>query len=223
MFKALRNLVTCEVIRYKHVNSVNINTFMNMVKINTELHSSPTKLSAFIRFLVKICFLPITIEEEERKISFRWKSRKTCTYLVAYVLSYILFTMLIATILMNEEVLKKFSEKNIVENLSVFAGSSGGSGLIFPVILARGLDDISLKSVWDKNLSFPKHGVQTIISYFGMIIGSCVGYVGYILQFDLEMDYIAKAFFSALSSTIMSFSNILFPLKDIFLEIIIFS
>ena len=55
-----------------------------------------------------------------------------------------------------------------------------------------------------------------------MIIGSCVGYVGYILQFDLEMDYIAKAFFSALSSTIMSFSNILFPLKDIFIEIIIF-
>ena len=154
--------------------------------------SPPSKISAFIKFLVKIRYLPVTINEEERKIRFRLMSTRTWTHFGLYFVSYSLWTTFYVVYLWDPENLDKISEKNIIETFSTNSGTASAMALFFPLVLARGLDNVNLEAFWDNQLPFPKHGVKTLLSYLWMLTGSGVAQLGYILQFDFTSDYIVR-------------------------------
>ena len=170
------------------------------MRVNTvEMRKSsppPTKLSTFLKFLVKIRFLPVTISEDEGKMRFRFMSRRTLEHIVLYLVSWTLWTTFYFIYLWDEAEVKKLQEAKTTSFIEKFcAHSSGGGGLtaLFPLLLARGLDNVHLDAVWDHQISFPKHGLKTISCFLWILVGSCLGQLGYLLQFDLASNYIYKA------------------------------
>ena len=165
-----------------------------MVKINTsELNFSPTKNSVFIKVLIKICFLPITIEGNERRISFKLLSKKSLAHVIIYYGFYSLISLSSMSVF-DSELLTKISQQNKLETFSVFSVAISSLSLIFPLVLARGLDRIDFQRVWEENLSFPKHGAKTIISFIGIIIGAVAAMFGYLINVQFPVEDTAKIF-----------------------------
>ena len=53
-----------------------------------------TKTSVFIKFLIRICFLPLNIDEETETLSFKFLSLKSLLYVVLYIGPNILINFL---------------------------------------------------------------------------------------------------------------------------------
>ena len=162
---------------------------INTLQFRNNKSSPPSKISAFVQFLVKIRYLPVTVNKEERKIRFRLMSTRTWTHIGLYLVSYTLWSTFYMVYLWDPEAVEKISEKNIIEKISTNSGTASVMALFFPLVLARGLDNVDLEAFWDQQLPFPQHGIKTLLSYLWMLTGSGVAKLGYILQFDLSSDY----------------------------------
>ena len=128
-----------------------------MVKVNTlDFQSSPTKTSVFVKFLIKISFLPITLNEDQRRIRFQFASLKTLIYLIIYTGGFILLNLSSAFII-DSETLEKISARNKLETFSVFSGGVCSLAIIFPLILSRGLDNLDTRLVWDQGSVLHSH------------------------------------------------------------------
>ena len=163
-----------------------------MEKLETSDRDSPvSKTSVFIRILIRTCFLPITIEEDGRRLIFRFLSWKTLAYVIIYGGCYSLISLLSLSVI-DSEILTKISQENTIETSSVFSSSISCVSLLFPLILARGLDQVDLHQVWDGQLTFPRHGVKTIISYIWFILGALTALSDYLMHLGFPSQDILK-------------------------------
>ena len=161
------------------------------MKISPQFMPNHSKTSVFLKFLIKICFLPITFEENERKIRFKWISRKTLSYVVIYCGGYVLFSF--GANIVDTEALRKISEMNVIETLTISAGGSIAMvAITFPLILGRQLNNIDINMIWDEQLPFPRHGLKTIFSSVGLNLGTNVGMFGMFLRFNYSLQSILK-------------------------------
>ena len=157
-----------------------------MVKINTsDLGYSHTKTSVFIKIIIRICFLPITIEDD-RRISFKLMSKKTLAFGIIYFGCYFIISFF-SIYCLGSEMMTKISEQNKIETFSVFSSSISTVSLIFPLVLAKALDQEYFQNFYDDQLTFPKQGIKTIIAFFGFIIGSVLAVSGYIMHLDMPI------------------------------------
>ena len=153
-----------------------------------QAHSSPTKTAAFVKFLIKICFLPIAFKKDEGKIRFKFMSRKSLVFFIIYFGSFVIMTISLKYIV-GDDFFEIIKEKNILETLSVGSNSISGVAIIFPLLLARGLDNMDVGWVSSDLLPFPKHGRKTICSYFGSSFGSNIAMLGYLLQLGQPYEF----------------------------------
>ena len=166
---------------------------MNAVVFTGKTTESPSKTSVFIKFLIKICVLPIEIEETGQKISFRFLSKSGLIYLVIYLGLGILMSSF-HTYFMDDDLTTQLSQMNSVETYTMFATGILNVSLMFPLLLAKGLNDVNVEMIWDERLPFPKHGVKTIMSFFGSIAGISACSLGVLLQFDITLQSLLKIF-----------------------------
>ena len=164
-----------------------------MVKINTaefrkQLNSRPTKTSVFIKFLVKICFLPITLDEAEGVIRFKLISKKTLTHVAIYGGLYLLITSIDASILMGEDILPKIAQQNKLDTFSLISLWVTNISIIFPLLLSIGLNKMDIRMVWNERLPFPKHGVTAIVSHFLAVMGFFAAAMGYVTALEIPVD-----------------------------------
>ena len=157
-----------------------------MVQINTsDFNSAPTKTSVFIKFLIKISFLPLTLEENGRKIKFKFISLKTLIYLTIYGGGFILLHIF-SIFVFDRDIVEKIFARNKLETFSVFSSSLCSLAIIFPLILSRGLNKLNISLVWDQHLPFPTHGGKTILFYFGAVGGGNAALLGYLLSLEIQ-------------------------------------
>ena len=161
------------------------------MKVSPELKANPSRTSLFLKFLIKICFLPITFNENERKIRFKWISRKTLSYVVIYGGGYVVCAFCVNFV--DTDTLRKISEMNVIETLTLTSqGSITIMAITFPLILGRQLNNIDINMVWDEQLPFPRHGLKTIFSSVGLNLGTNVGMFGMFLRFNYSLQSIVK-------------------------------
>ena len=173
-----------------------------MVTIDTTLeenNSSPTKTSVLIKFLIKVCFLPISFNKNEERIAFRVISLRCLAYTAIYVGLGILSPLSMRFIL-NEDTLTKMKDgKNVVQKYTMLSNNIFCVSFIFPLLIAKGLDNINIKIVWNERLPFPKHGIKSIITYFVSVTGSQVALVAIFLQNDVPLQDLARCISVTLS------------------------
>ena len=181
-----------------------------MVTINTtDLNSAPTKTAVFIKFLIKISFLPFSLDDNRKKIRFKFLSRKTLIYLTIYCGGFILLQLFFKFTL-DGDTTEKISARNKLETFSVFSPSVCCLAIMFPLILSNGLNNLNIQLVWDRNMPFPTHGGKTIISYFGTVGGSNAAILGYFLSLDLQYQaFLMFAIFSLLGERELIIVNII--------------
>ena len=157
-----------------------------------------TKTSVFIRFLIRVCFLPITLEEKDQRIGFKLISGRGLVYIVIYI-GMGLLAMLSLNLVLDRDTLSKITDGNVVETYTIFFSNIFYISYIFPLLLAKGLNKTSVKIGWNERLPFPTHGVKSIISYFCSTLGSVAALVGFLLQFDVPHSYLTKICLIALT------------------------
>ena len=160
------------------------------MKISPQVGRNSIKTSVFLKFIIKICFLPITLDENAGTIRFKWISKTTLFHLTMNCGLYVL--CLIFGNYLDKDSMKQISELNVIERLSMFSGNIFTVALIFPLILGRQLNNFDMKMVWDEKLTFPQQGLRTIFSFLGLNIGTHVGLMGILLQFGLNLQAIIK-------------------------------
>ena len=79
------------------------------------------------------------------------------------------------------------------------------TSLIFPLILAKGLNNVSTKMVLNEQLPFPKHGIKSIISFFGTITGTVAAMMAFFWQFGSLQNF-ARGIVIMLSGKVLSYS-----------------
>ena len=177
---------------------------------------SPTKTSIVIRFLIKVCFLPITLEENKQRIGFRLISWRSLAYVIIYIGlgTFLLFSPGLLLLLLpaegrklmnsttHEEKFTQFRAGNVLEKFTPYFNQLTHISFIFPLILAKGLNNINTKIVWNERLPFPKHGIKSIISYFGSITGTLISMITFFLQYDVPPQNCAISLIVTLSGKI---------------------
>ena len=184
-------------------------TVMTMVTINNSgtrgMTPSPTKTSVFIRFLIKVCFLPITLDENEQRIGFRLISWRSLAYVTIYI-GLGLLSVVPMNYILDEDSISNWRDGNVVETTTMSLNNILYISLIFPLLLAKGLNNINTKMVLNERLLFPKHGIKNIISFFGTIIGTVAAMIAFFWQFDGSLQDLAKGIIITLSGKVLSYS-----------------
>ena len=180
---------------------------VKMVKINTvefrkQLKSRQTKTSVFIKFLIKICFLPIT--SDDGVLRFRFLSKKTLAHVVIYWGLFLLLLSVYSSFIMDHTVLSKILEQNSLEIFSIMSGFVCNISILFPLLLSRGLNNMDIGMVWNDRMPFPKHGVSAIVTQFVVVAGFFGAFWGYISPLDIPADTQDKI------SSVSLFGNICF-------------
>ena len=160
------------------------------MKISPQQQLKSTKTSLFLKFLIKICFLPITFEENDGTIRFKWISIKTLAHMFIYCGGFVFCCIFVHFV--DTDMIKRISQQNVIESLSISSGSITVVAIIFPLILGRQFNQTDMSMVWDEKLAFPKQGLRTIFSAVGQNIGTNVGIMGFFLQFDLSWKTLFK-------------------------------
>ena len=123
--------------------------------------ASKTWTAIFLEFLVKTCFLPISIKEE--KIVFKILSLKTALH---FFISFI-FTIITNTLLLNFASIgfdKMFDGGGLAEVVSVtLLYLSMATGLIIPALLSAGLTSLSPDIILRNDLRLPKKAYRIFI------------------------------------------------------------
>ena len=125
------------------------------------------------------------MEENCRKIKFKFVSLKTLIYLTIYGGGFILLHLFFIFGL-NRDILEKIIARNKLETFSVFSSSVCSLAIIFPLILSSGLNNLNISLVWDQHLPFPAHGGKTILFYFGAVCGGNAAMLGYLLSLEIQ-------------------------------------
>ena len=166
-----------------------------MVKINTvesgkQLSSRPTKTSFFIKFLIKICFLPITLDDG--MIRFKLVSKKTMAHVGIYWGLLLIIMTIYSAYFMDDTVMSKILEQNGLEIFSIMSGLVANISVLFPILLAKGLNNMDLRLVWKERMPFPKYGVIVILAQFLIVIGFFGAFWGYLTPMDIPVDTFDK-------------------------------
>ena len=127
----------------------------------SEPQSKLTKTSLFLKFLINICFLPITFKENDGTVRFKWMSRKTLVHIFIYGGGYVFCCILVH--LVDKDIMEKISEQNVIESLSISSGSITIVAIIFPLVLGAQFHQTDLKMLWAEQLSFPKQGLRGVV------------------------------------------------------------
>ena len=130
-----------------------------------------TWMSSVIFFLIKYCFIPISIEND--KIIFNFCSWKTCIHLcvsVGYMSLWFTLTM-ISTSIKPEDYYT--AETSFAVNFSLtLLGFANVYGLMIPLLISNGLTSLDASFITNKNLRFPPKGCRIIL---GKLISSVRG------------------------------------------------
>ena len=101
-----------------------IQSFNSRLGLETNL----TKTSIFLKFLIKICFLPVTIDRETETLTFRFLSIKSFLYVLLYIGPSILINFL-----WSSNAVKEFNTKQTaLEVASGWLSLFSGLCLLFP-------------------------------------------------------------------------------------------
>ena len=120
-----------------------------------------TWTAIFLEFLVKTCFLPISIKED--KIAFKIFSRKTCLH-IFLSLSFFSLSFLLIFVFGGTGLEMMMAGAGSYELVSlVLMGLSMVTALVIPAILSAGLASLGPEIILRSNLRFPKKAYRIII------------------------------------------------------------
>ena len=123
-----------------------------------------TWMSSFILFLIRYCFLPVSIEND--KIIFKllsWKTFIHCFVSFGYM-TLCLALPLTSTSVNVENIYFAYSKTSFAINLSLtLVGLSNMSGLLLPLIISDGLTTLNATFIMNKNLRTPPKAYRIIL------------------------------------------------------------
>ena len=129
-----------------------------------ETHHEETRswMSSFVLFLIKYCFIPISIEND--KIIFNAFSWKTCIHCCVSLGYMILWSALalISTSIKPEDFYT--AETSFAVNFSLtLMGFSNIFGLLIPLLISDGLPSLNASFITNRNLRFPPKCYRIIL------------------------------------------------------------
>ena len=138
-----------------------------MVLFGKKRETSPgetrTWMSSFVLFLIKYCFIPISIEKND-KIVFNIFSWKTCIH-CCVSLGYMI---IISAIVLNFTSINPrnfyIADTSFAVNFSfTLMGFSNMFGILVPLLISDGLTSLNLSFITNKNLRVPPQYYRVIL------------------------------------------------------------
>ena len=132
----------------------------------SQLEETRTLMSTFVWFLIKYCFVPITIDND--KIIFNLFSWKTVIHsFVSFGYMILGMTLVLFSTSINLENFYTIEERSFAINLSLtLIGISNIFGVFIPLMISDGLKSLSANFITNKNLRFPPKGCRIILGEF---------------------------------------------------------
>ena len=119
-------------------------------------------MSSFILFLIKYCFLPISIENDEVIFKvFSWKTFIHCCGSLGYMILFFALSLILTSV--NPEKFYKVDSSFAINFSLTLIGLSNMSGLLIPLIISDGLTSLNATFITHENLRVPTKGYRIII------------------------------------------------------------
>ena len=138
----------------------------------------------FIKFFVKINFLPIQIIKEE--IVFKVQSRSFMIHFIIYwfplLFSLFYFWILSAA---NDVTGKMSRVSTFAEEFASYSTLAVVAAIIIPTRIAKGIDSLPLKMILNPTIEFPRHGAWTLLSFLMMSFGSNIYMTGLLMSLGM--------------------------------------
>ena len=120
--------------------------------------------SKYVAFLVKFCIIPVSFNED--KIQFKWISWKTCVHIIFNFVLTITFSMIHWHLDPNlvDKVGRSSGENTAIGKINMILWSfTFMFSLLFPIILAKGLDNANADLIMNERLCWPKKFWRVLI------------------------------------------------------------
>ena len=138
---------------------------MGLCRKKRETYPGETRtwMSSFILFLIKYCFLPISIENDQIIFNaFSWKSCIHCCVSTGYMMLWFALTLLSTSI--RPEDFYNTAEASFAVNFSLtLMGFSNVFGLMIPLLISDGLTSLNASFITNKNLRLPPKCYRIIL------------------------------------------------------------
>ena len=119
-------------------------------------------MASFILFLIKYCFLPISIENDKVIFKvFSWKTFIHCCGSFGYMILFLALSFILTSV--NPEKFYKVDSSFAINFSLTLIGLSNMSGLLIPLIISDGLTSLNATFITHKNLRVPTKGYRIII------------------------------------------------------------
>ena len=164
--------------------------FKNQINFDNEKKMATPK---FIKFLIKINFLPIKMNKE--KIFFKVQSKRFIIHFIIYWIPLILSFFYFWTMSAVNGLIDKMSRvSTFAEEFATYSTVAIVAAIFIPTKIAAGLNNQPLNLILNPAIRFPRHGAWTLASFLMMFIGSNIHMAGLLLQLDVPKDLLYKLF-----------------------------
>ena len=145
-------------------------------------------MANIVRFLIKICFIPVNYDMIEQKISFRFCSSAFITFfIINYGILLSSNVLLYSTTASIQDKITEYMENlNIIDFISdiIFGLFTSWLAPCCLVLLAKGIPKIEVIALAD-DLKWPTHGGKHILSLFLCVLGALAPTVAlWVMMFD---------------------------------------
>ena len=140
---------------------------------NTNLNKM-SKLSLLVKFLLKVRFIPIRINNNEPKVAFKLCSTVTLTFIAIYWGSIFLLVGVNQLIVHQiwDYIMEYMNKKNMIDMVSIMIYNFLFNTLyICPLFLGHAFPSVATIAL-DKDLKWPRHGTKHILSVVLCAVGS---------------------------------------------------
>ena len=151
-------------------------------------------MANIVRFLIKLCFIPVNYDRKEQKISFRFCSSAVITFcIIVYGILLTSNALLYSTVVGIQDTIKEYTENsNIIDDFSgiILGLITSVVSPCCPVLLAKGIPLIKVIALAD-DLKWPTLGGKHILSFFMCLLGVYAPSVAFwIMMFDKKKIWI---------------------------------
>ena len=140
--------------------------------------------SKFMHMLMKVGFLPLTVDEREDKVKFKLWSKSTMFHILILSM-YFGVIFLYATMFSAANLFDKIrTQLTTIETTSLWGSCLSHLSITFPIIIAKGLSSASTPAslLLNPTLKFPKHAKSTIVATGVSVLGGVLFVTAFLIK-----------------------------------------
>ena len=146
------------------------------------IENKPSSSHNFVRFLIRMCVMPLGVEDDKEEVTFKFMSMKTIVHFLIYFGLNIVFSLTVDLYTNLNKMTFSSAAKGQVESMVGNSTSILMTAVVFPILISAKLNRFPKRIILNKSSAWPRGMWKIILSSVLIFTGNSLYSCGFISE-----------------------------------------